>query len=58
MNEFVPDVVMYNAGTDILDGDPLGCLSITANVSITFCKKIVDWHLKTKEVTLIVDDVS
>ncbi|XP_076105589.1 histone deacetylase 11-like isoform X2 [Mytilus galloprovincialis] len=30
LNEFTPDVVVYNAGTDILEGDPLGNLSITA----------------------------
>jgi len=29
LNEFTPDIVVYNAGTDILDGDPLGCLSIS-----------------------------
>ncbi|KAF5285340.1 hypothetical protein FQA39_LY04439 [Lamprigera yunnana] len=31
LNEFSPDLVVYNAGTDILDGDPLGCLNISAN---------------------------
>ncbi|KAK0050227.1 histone deacetylase 11 isoform X3 [Biomphalaria pfeifferi] len=30
LNEFTPDLVVYNAGTDILEGDPLGLLSITA----------------------------
>ncbi|CAH1783533.1 unnamed protein product, partial [Owenia fusiformis] len=30
LNEFTPDIIVYNAGTDILEGDPLGCLSITA----------------------------
>ena len=34
LNEFEPDVLIYNAGTDILDGDPLGCLSISAQVII------------------------
>ncbi|ESP04563.1 hypothetical protein LOTGIDRAFT_237312 [Lottia gigantea] len=29
LNEFKPDIIVYNAGTDILDGDPLGNLSIT-----------------------------
>ncbi|GAV09043.1 hypothetical protein RvY_18644-2 [Ramazzottius varieornatus] len=29
LNEFKPDFVMYNAGTDILINDPLGRLSIT-----------------------------
>ena len=25
-----PDIVMYNAGTDILDGDPLGHMRVSA----------------------------
>ncbi|XP_040215306.1 histone deacetylase 11 isoform X1 [Rana temporaria] len=29
LNEVTPDVIVYNAGTDILDGDPLGGLSIS-----------------------------
>lgn len=29
LTEFKPDVVIYNAGTDVLKGDPLGNLSIT-----------------------------
>ncbi|XP_030584627.1 histone deacetylase 11-like [Archocentrus centrarchus] len=29
LNEVLPDVIVYNAGTDILDGDPLGGLSIS-----------------------------
>jgi hypothetical protein len=33
LNEFTPDLVVYNAGTDILEGDPLGCLSISPQVS-------------------------
>ena len=32
LNEFSPQLVVYNAGTDILDGDPLGNLSISAQV--------------------------
>ena len=32
LNEFTPDVVVYNAGTDVLSGDPLGLLSITPQV--------------------------
>jgi histone deacetylase 11 len=27
--DFIPDLIFYNAGTDCLDGDPLGDLSIT-----------------------------
>ena len=33
LDEFKPDVVVYNAGTDILVGDPLGILDISAEVS-------------------------
>lgn len=29
LNEFKADIVVYNAGTDILDGDPLGGLAIS-----------------------------
>ncbi|XP_008319195.1 histone deacetylase 11 [Cynoglossus semilaevis] len=29
LNEIRPDIIIYNAGTDILDGDPLGGLSIS-----------------------------
>ncbi|XP_030633666.1 histone deacetylase 11 [Chanos chanos] len=29
LNEVRPDVIIYNAGTDILDGDPLGGLAIS-----------------------------
>jgi len=31
-DEFKPDFVIYNAGTDVLEGDPLGKLALTANV--------------------------
>ncbi|XP_062127222.1 histone deacetylase 11 isoform X1 [Drosophila sulfurigaster albostrigata] len=31
VSEFKPDVVIFNAGTDILKGDPLGNLAITAD---------------------------
>ncbi|XP_031423471.1 histone deacetylase 11 isoform X1 [Clupea harengus] len=29
LNEVLPDIIIYNAGTDILDGDPLGGLAIS-----------------------------
>ncbi|TNN29233.1 Histone deacetylase 11 [Liparis tanakae] len=32
LNEVRPDILVYNAGTDILDGDPLGGLSISPQV--------------------------
>eukprot|EP00246_Nothoceros_aenigmaticus_P002163 TRINITY_DN1296_c0_g2_i2.p1 TRINITY_DN1296_c0_g2~~TRINITY_DN1296_c0_g2_i2.p1 ORF type:complete len:164 (-),score=25.06 TRINITY_DN1296_c0_g2_i2:236-727(-) len=28
-NGFKPQLVIYNAGTDILDGDPLGCMKVS-----------------------------
>ena len=34
MDQFDPDIVVYNAGTDILKGDPLGNLDITPDVRI------------------------
>ncbi|XP_071082818.1 histone deacetylase 11-like isoform X1 [Haliotis cracherodii] len=30
LEDFRPDIIVYNAGTDILEGDPLGNLSVTA----------------------------
>lgn len=34
LDDFRPQIVVYNAGTDILKGDRLGCLSISSNVCI------------------------
>lgn len=33
-DEFKPDLIVYNAGTDTLEGDPLGCLSLTSAVRL------------------------
>lgn len=33
LGEFSADIIIYNAGTDCLEGDPLGLLSLTAAVS-------------------------
>lgn len=33
LREFHPDILVYNAGTDVLDGDTLGLLAISAQVS-------------------------
>jgi histone deacetylase 11 len=33
LREFHPDILVYNAGTDVLDGDRLGLLAISAQVS-------------------------
>ncbi|RXM91908.1 Histone deacetylase 11 [Acipenser ruthenus] len=35
LNEVKPDILVYNAGTDILDGDPLGGLAISPQVCRT-----------------------
>lgn len=32
LNEERPDIIVYNAGTDVLDGDPLGGLAISPQV--------------------------
>lgn len=34
LTKFQPEMIVYNAGTDILLGDPLGMLDITVNVRI------------------------
>jgi acetoin utilization deacetylase AcuC-like enzyme len=34
LDEFKPDIVVYNAGTDVLEGDPLGNLSISPMVIV------------------------
>ncbi|KPJ18824.1 Histone deacetylase 11, partial [Papilio machaon] len=34
LDDFKPDILVYNAGTDILDSDPLGHLSITEEVNM------------------------
>ncbi len=38
---FQPDIVVYNAGTDILKGDPLGALDITPKVRPTTTTYII-----------------
>ena len=38
LNEMRPDIVVYNAGTDVLDGDPLGGLAISPQVRPSFCR--------------------
>jgi acetoin utilization deacetylase AcuC-like enzyme len=32
LREFHPDILVYNAGTDVLEGDSLGLLAISAQV--------------------------
>ena len=35
LDEFKPDIIVYNAGTDVLLGDPLGALDITPDVRVS-----------------------
>lgn len=42
LNEVRPDILVYNAGTDVLDGDPLGGLSISPEVH--FSVKVQHFH--------------
>lgn len=37
LDEFTPDLIIYNAGTDCLENDPLGLMNLSANVIILFC---------------------
>lgn len=32
LSKFHPDIIVYNAGTDVLEGDPLGKLAVSAEV--------------------------
>ncbi|XP_064632028.1 histone deacetylase 11-like isoform X2 [Lineus longissimus] len=52
LNEFTPDLVVYNAGTDILDGDPLGCLSISP-VGIIERDQIVFEHVRARNIPIM-----
>lgn len=36
LNELKPDLIVYNAGTDVLNGDSLGRLSISSKVNILY----------------------
>lgn len=35
LDEHKPDMVLYNAGTDCLAGDPLGAMNISPEVSVS-----------------------
>ena len=38
---FDPELVVFNAGTDILDGDPLGRLKVPQSLDLSMQKNIV-----------------
>jgi histone deacetylase 11 len=47
MQQFQPDFVIYNAGTDILQGDPLGALNISREGIIERDELVFSHCLKT-----------
>ncbi|KAK3101685.1 hypothetical protein FSP39_005453 [Pinctada imbricata] len=52
LGEFEPDIVIYNAGTDILQGDPLGNLSITEK-GIIERDKIVFEKVRSRNIPIL-----
>ncbi|VDI21017.1 histone deacetylase 11 [Mytilus galloprovincialis] len=52
LNEFEPDIIVYNAGTDILKGDPLGNLDITAE-GIIKRDEIVFSKVRAKKIPIV-----
>ncbi|XP_022301246.2 histone deacetylase 11-like isoform X2 [Crassostrea virginica] len=52
LEEFQPDAVVYNAGTDILEGDPLGNLSITAQ-GIIERDRLVFSHVRSRNIPIL-----
>ena len=42
LKEFSPNLIVYNAGTDVLSGDPLGLLEISKQV--TYLKVTFNLH--------------
>ncbi|CAG2242022.1 HDAC11 [Mytilus edulis] len=52
LNEFEPDIIVYNAGTDILKGDPLGNLDITAE-GIIKRDEIVFTKVRAKKIPIV-----
>uniref|UniRef100_A0A1B0GHV1 Histone deacetylase 11 n=1 Tax=Lutzomyia longipalpis TaxID=7200 RepID=A0A1B0GHV1_LUTLO len=46
--EFPPEVIIYNAGTDILDGDPLGALAVSPNGVIQRDEEVFRRAIATK----------
>ncbi|XP_056001159.1 histone deacetylase 11-like isoform X2 [Ostrea edulis] len=52
LKEFQPDAVVYNAGTDILEGDPLGNLSVTPQ-GIIERDRIVFSHVRHQNIPIL-----
>ncbi|XP_031572592.1 histone deacetylase 11-like [Actinia tenebrosa] len=52
LDEFKPDIVVYNAGTDVLEGDPLGNLSISPQ-GIIKRDQIVFQEARTRSIPIV-----
>ncbi len=52
MTDYTPDLIIYNAGTDILVGDPLGKLDISAD-GIKLRDEIVFKIAKEKRISIV-----
>ena len=48
MDDFMPEFVIYNAGTDILEGDPLGALNITDKGIIRRDETMIEMCIRRK----------
>ncbi|NWI61101.1 HDA11 deacetylase, partial [Calyptomena viridis] len=53
LNEFKPDIIVYNAGTDILDGDPLGGLAVSPQQGIVKRDEVVFRAARRRRVPIL-----
>ncbi|XP_054162088.1 histone deacetylase 11-like [Oppia nitens] len=51
-NEYKPDLIIYNAGTDVLNGDPLGNMNLTIT-GVIDRDQIVFEHAKTNNIPIV-----
>ncbi|XP_071816384.1 histone deacetylase 11-like isoform X2 [Apostichopus japonicus] len=51
--EFQPDIVFYNAGTDCLQGDPLGRLSVSPDGIIQRDEMVFEWARNSHSIPII-----
>jgi len=54
MTKLKPGLIIYNAGTDILEGDPLGCMSISENGIIKRDEVVFKYALENRIPILMV----
>lgn len=47
-SRFTPEFILYNAGTDIMDGDPLGLMRVSARGVQNRDEMVFDWAFKKK----------